>query len=243
MYRQFNIQVFHVLTTQCVYVFCVYLRTNSDYFPIQHLLVDDYKYTDEWLFILKIILIFIYNLRGVNSVVFKHGRSPKLVTKLLATLHASYSGPKTLPTLSHNAPPSPTNIISTKFHFSPPRQSPIFLYFSLPFVLFFSCSTSASSDFKWPMSWRSAVSLRTANPSQLSKITSYITADKSFHLTSPSFYQGKFSTPKANRNSYHNSNKQRLFCEYKSQWRSPANSFFLLNEFDPVQSIHKALQR
>jgi hypothetical protein len=27
---------FYVLPTQCVYVFCVDLRTNSDYFPIQH---------------------------------------------------------------------------------------------------------------------------------------------------------------------------------------------------------------
>jgi len=66
-------------------------------------------------------------------------------------------------------------------------------------------------------------------------------ADRSFHPASPSFYQGKFSTPKANRNSYHNSNKQRLFDESKSLWRSPANSFFLLNKFDPVQTIRKAL--
>ena len=36
MYRQFNVQQFHVLPTQCIYVFCVDLRTNSDYFPIQH---------------------------------------------------------------------------------------------------------------------------------------------------------------------------------------------------------------
>jgi hypothetical protein len=36
MYRQFNMQQFYVLPTQCVYVFCVDLRTNSDYFPIQH---------------------------------------------------------------------------------------------------------------------------------------------------------------------------------------------------------------
>ena len=34
----FSIQHFHVLPTQCIYVFCVDLRTNSDYFPIQHLL-------------------------------------------------------------------------------------------------------------------------------------------------------------------------------------------------------------
>jgi hypothetical protein len=31
-----NTQQFYVLPTQCVYVFCVDLRTNSDYFPIQH---------------------------------------------------------------------------------------------------------------------------------------------------------------------------------------------------------------
>ena len=36
MYHQFYIQQFHVLPTHCIYVFCVDLRTNSDYFPIQH---------------------------------------------------------------------------------------------------------------------------------------------------------------------------------------------------------------
>jgi len=36
MYHQFNIQQFYVLPTQCICVFCVDLRTNSDYFPIQH---------------------------------------------------------------------------------------------------------------------------------------------------------------------------------------------------------------
>ena len=35
-YCTFNIQQFYVLLTQCIYVFCVDLRTNSDYFPIQH---------------------------------------------------------------------------------------------------------------------------------------------------------------------------------------------------------------
>ena len=35
MYHQFNIQQFYALPTQCIYVFCVDLRTNSDYFPIQ----------------------------------------------------------------------------------------------------------------------------------------------------------------------------------------------------------------
>jgi len=36
MYLQINIQQFYVLPTQCIYVFRVDLRTNSDYFLIQH---------------------------------------------------------------------------------------------------------------------------------------------------------------------------------------------------------------
>ena len=34
IYRQFNVQQFYVLPTQCICVFCADLRTNSDYFPI-----------------------------------------------------------------------------------------------------------------------------------------------------------------------------------------------------------------
>ena len=36
MYHQFDIQQFHVLPTRCIYAFCVDLRPNSHYFPIQH---------------------------------------------------------------------------------------------------------------------------------------------------------------------------------------------------------------
>ena len=36
MQQQFNIQQLYFLPTQCIYVFCVDLRTNSDYFLIQH---------------------------------------------------------------------------------------------------------------------------------------------------------------------------------------------------------------
>ena len=36
MYHQFNIQHIYVLPTQCVYVFCVDLRTNSDYFTVHY---------------------------------------------------------------------------------------------------------------------------------------------------------------------------------------------------------------
>jgi len=43
MYRQFNTQQFYVLPTQCIYVFCVDLRTNSDYFPIQPQLTGFYN--------------------------------------------------------------------------------------------------------------------------------------------------------------------------------------------------------
>jgi len=43
MYHQFNIQQFCVLPTQCIYVFCVDLTTNSDYFPIQIKLTGFYN--------------------------------------------------------------------------------------------------------------------------------------------------------------------------------------------------------
>jgi len=33
---KFTIQQFYFLPTQFIYVFCVDLRTNDDYFPIQH---------------------------------------------------------------------------------------------------------------------------------------------------------------------------------------------------------------
>ena len=36
MYHQFNINQFYVLPTQYIYVFCVDIRTNSNYFTIQH---------------------------------------------------------------------------------------------------------------------------------------------------------------------------------------------------------------
>jgi hypothetical protein len=32
----FNIHKFYVLPTQCIYVFCVDLSTNSDYFTVHH---------------------------------------------------------------------------------------------------------------------------------------------------------------------------------------------------------------
>jgi hypothetical protein len=41
--NRFNIHKFYVLPTQCIYVFCVDLRTNSDYFTVQRYLSGFYK--------------------------------------------------------------------------------------------------------------------------------------------------------------------------------------------------------
>jgi hypothetical protein len=49
MYHQFNIKQFYVLPTQYIYVFCVDLRTNSDYFPIQHKVTGFYNRDGECL--------------------------------------------------------------------------------------------------------------------------------------------------------------------------------------------------
>ena len=48
MYHQFNIQQFYILPIQCICVFCVDLRTNSDYSPIQHWLTGFYKQDGEF---------------------------------------------------------------------------------------------------------------------------------------------------------------------------------------------------
>jgi hypothetical protein len=41
---RFNFKKFYVLPTQCIYVFCVDLRTNSDYFTVQHKLTGLYNW-------------------------------------------------------------------------------------------------------------------------------------------------------------------------------------------------------
>jgi len=43
MYHQINNQQLYVLPTQCIYMFCVDLRTNSDKFPIKHQLTGFYN--------------------------------------------------------------------------------------------------------------------------------------------------------------------------------------------------------
>jgi len=45
MHQQFNIQQFYILP-HCIYMFCIYLRTNSDLCHLQHKLIGFY-YRDE----------------------------------------------------------------------------------------------------------------------------------------------------------------------------------------------------
>jgi hypothetical protein len=58
-YHQINIQQFYVLPTQCIYVFCVDLTTNSDYFKIEHKLngfiTDIYPSKAQWLLYIPLI--------------------------------------------------------------------------------------------------------------------------------------------------------------------------------------------
>jgi hypothetical protein len=56
----FNTNQFSVLPTECIYVFCVDLRTNSDYFPIQHKLTGFYN-RDEVCLLSGTDWVFIYN--------------------------------------------------------------------------------------------------------------------------------------------------------------------------------------
>ena len=43
MHQQFNIQQLYVLPTHCIYVFCIYLRTNSDLCHLQHKVIGFYN--------------------------------------------------------------------------------------------------------------------------------------------------------------------------------------------------------
>ena len=43
MHQQFNIQQLYVLLSHCIYVFCIYLRTNSDLGHLHHKLIGFYN--------------------------------------------------------------------------------------------------------------------------------------------------------------------------------------------------------
>ena len=47
MHQQFNIQQLYVLAT--LYVFCIYLRTNSDLYHLQHKLIGFYNWDEKCL--------------------------------------------------------------------------------------------------------------------------------------------------------------------------------------------------
>ena len=65
MYHQFNIHRFYFLPAQCIYVSCVDLRTNSNYFPILHQLTVLYTWDGVCL------------LRGTSCIIFMAvGRRP-----------------------------------------------------------------------------------------------------------------------------------------------------------------------
>ena len=49
MHQQFNIQQLYVLPTYCIYVFCIYLRTNSDLCHLQHKPIGFYNRAEKCL--------------------------------------------------------------------------------------------------------------------------------------------------------------------------------------------------
>ena len=49
MHQQFNIQELYVLPTHYIYVFCIYLRTNSDLCHLQHKLIGFYNQDEKCL--------------------------------------------------------------------------------------------------------------------------------------------------------------------------------------------------
>ena len=98
IYRQFNIQPFYVLPTQCIYVFCVDLRTNSDYFPIQHWLTGFYNRDGvcllrgtDWIFIYfvfnQFFRGFMYILHSYRSQIFTAIVNLYLLLTLLCILN------------------------------------------------------------------------------------------------------------------------------------------------------------
>jgi len=49
MHQQFNIQQLYALLTQRIYVFCIYLRTNSDLCHLQHKMIGFYNLDEKYL--------------------------------------------------------------------------------------------------------------------------------------------------------------------------------------------------
>ena len=49
MHQQFNIQQLYTFCPRCIYVFCIYLRTNSDLCHLQHKLIGFYNQDEKCL--------------------------------------------------------------------------------------------------------------------------------------------------------------------------------------------------
>jgi hypothetical protein len=47
--NRFNIQQLYALSTLCIYVFCIYLKTNSDLCHLQHKLICFYNRVEKCL--------------------------------------------------------------------------------------------------------------------------------------------------------------------------------------------------
>ena len=119
LYHQFNIQQSYVLPTQCIYVFCVDLRTNSDYLPVQHWLTGLYNRDGVCL------------LRGADWVFISNSVDAGLNNFLRPYLHSSFS--------------PPSNYVQM-FNFSPLLHTVIipFPTTSLPFLHFPTTYLSSS---------------------------------------------------------------------------------------------------
>ena len=99
MYHQFNIQQLYVLPIQCIYVFCVDLRTNSHYFPIQHQLTGFYNRNGECLlrgtdWVFKQISDSASSVRKINDIADR----PNWVTQCISSIWQSTSSPTHLNT-------------------------------------------------------------------------------------------------------------------------------------------------
>ena len=86
---------FYVLPTQCIYAFCVDLRTNSDYFTVQHWLVGFYNRNGvcllrgtRWVFICNAKLFF---LRSVNVAFYRRPKGKHFMAVLTIAIHCFLS--------------------------------------------------------------------------------------------------------------------------------------------------------
>ena len=115
MYHQFNIQQLYVMPTQCNCVFCVDLRTNSDYFTIQHGLVGFYNWDGvgllrgtDWIFVCN---PYIRKLASRRSLTAKADVQSKIS---LCDIFGRQSGPET--GFSPSTSVSPVSIIPPMLH-------------------------------------------------------------------------------------------------------------------------------